>query len=143
MGKIISAIIGVAIIIGGGALLRGQLNKGGGDEPLVNCETIPNPAPHDKEFHFYLDLNGKNKDSGNFELDSISVSDPGIALNSNAENLRLSGPFHAGLLNTVTVGKNTIGVMPMNDVRDKIEQEVLLHVAVKLKRKKGGTITTT
>lgn len=143
MGKIIGAMIGLIAVVGAGVLLLGQLNKGGDDEPLVNCDAIPNPAPHDKEFHFYLDLNGKNKNSGNFELDSVAVSDGGIAVNSNVGNLVVSGPFHAGLVDTVSVNKNTIAVIPVKDERDQIEQEISWHVAAKLKRKKGGAITTT
>ncbi len=143
MNKIILGIIGGAVIAGAAAALLLNLNKGA-DEPLVSCEGIPNPAPHDQEFKFFLDLNGKNKNSGNFELDSVSVSDNGLALRSNVDRLVLKGAKpHPGVLGVINVGKNTIAITPVKDVRDKIEQEVLLHVAVKLKDKKRNTTTIT
>ena len=143
---ILGVAVGGAAIIGGGALLRAKLG-GRADVPLVNCEAAPNSESgdifHDREFKFLLALNGKNKNSGNFELDSVSISDNGIALHSDIRKLRIDGPAHPGLVDTVTIEKNAIVITPVNDVRKKTMQEILLHVAVKLRRKKGGAMTTT
>ncbi len=139
---IIGGLLGAAIVAGAVIALQNR-PVAPNEESLVNCEAHPNPAPHDGEFKFFLDVNGKHKNAANFELESISISDNGIALHSNVGKLELKGPYHPGLVDAATVGKNTIAIIPTKDNRDAIEQEVLLHVAVKLKDKKRNTITTT
>ncbi len=135
-------MIGVAAIIAVGIILRGQL-KGGGDEPLVACQANSDVVSHDKKLIFTLALNGKRKEAAQYDLDSVTIADNGIALNSNVESAKLIGPFHAGLVDTAMVVKNTIEITPVKDVREKMTQEVKLRVLAALRDKKRNTITRT
>lgn len=141
IGMMIGGVVGAAALIAAAALLRNRAANNA--EPLVRCAAPPNLPTHDQPFIFLLNVNSKNKNAANFELESISVSDGGIAVHANVEKLVVSGPFHPGLVDTVRVEKNIIDITPVKDEREQIEQAVLLHVAVKLKDKKRKTTTIT
>ncbi len=123
-------IVAAAALAGGGVLLRQQA------EPLVLCKPNLMRVSHDEILEFKFYLNANNKNSKNFDIDSLSsVAESGLALRSNLDHLNLSGPLpkkDPNVVDTLTLGKDKIIIIPLKDDRDQTEQEISLHVGVKL-----------